>query len=89
MDEPRATIQTKSERERQILYIYIVHTRAKSLQLCMSLCDAMGCSSTGSSVRGILLARILEWVCHLLLWYMHMHMYLRQMVLMNLFAAKQ
>ena len=62
VDEPRATIQTKSERERQILYIYIVHTRAKSLQLCMSLCDAMGCSPSGSSVHCTLQARRLQWV---------------------------
>ena len=35
---------------------------AKSLQLCPSLCDPMDCSSPGSSVHGILQARILEWV---------------------------
>ena len=33
---------------------------AKSLQACLTLCDPMGCSSPGSSVRGILQARILE-----------------------------
>ena len=31
-------------------------------QLCHTLCDPMDCSTTGSSVRGILQARILEWV---------------------------
>ena len=31
-------------------------------QLCSALCDPMDCSSPGSSVRGILQARILEWV---------------------------
>ena len=31
-------------------------------QLCMTLCDAMECSPPGSSVHGILQARILEWV---------------------------
>ena len=35
---------------------------AKSLQLCLSLCDPMDCSCPGSSVNGILQARILEWV---------------------------
>ena len=35
---------------------------AKSLQLCPTLCDPMDSSSTGSSVHGILWARILEWV---------------------------
>ena len=34
---------------------------AKSLQLCPALCDPMYCSPPGSSVRGILQARILEW----------------------------
>ena len=33
---------------------------AKSLQLCLTLCDTMDCSSPGSSVHGILQARILE-----------------------------
>ena len=31
-------------------------------QSCLSLCDSMDCSPPGSSVRGILQARILEWV---------------------------
>ena len=35
---------------------------AKSLQLCPTLCSPMDCSRPGSSVHGILLARILEWV---------------------------
>ena len=33
----------------------------KSLQLCLTLCDPMDCSPSGSSVHGILQARILEW----------------------------
>ena len=36
--------------------------QTKSLQLCLILCDPMGCSSPGSSVHGILQVRILEWV---------------------------
>ena len=36
--------------------------RAKSLQLCLTLCDPMYCNPPGSSVLGILQARILEWV---------------------------
>ena len=36
-----------------------VHARA---QLCLILCDAMDWRPPGSSVRGILQARILEWV---------------------------
>ena len=35
---------------------------AKSLQSCMTLCDPMDSSPPGSSVPGILQARILEWV---------------------------
>ena len=36
---------------------------AKSLQLCLTLCNPMDCSLPGSSVHGILLkAKILEWV---------------------------
>ena len=33
-----------------------------SLQLCPTLCDPMDCSSPGSSVHGILQARLPEWV---------------------------
>ena len=35
---------------------------AKSLLSCPTLCDCMDCSPPGSSVHGILQARILEWV---------------------------
>ena len=35
---------------------------AKSLQLCLTLCDPMDCSPPGSSVHGILQARTLEWI---------------------------
>ena len=34
----------------------------KLLQLCLTLCNSMGCSPSGFSVQGILQARILEWV---------------------------
>ena len=37
-------------------------TAAKSHQLCPTLCDPIDGSSTGSSVPGILQARVLEWV---------------------------
>ena len=40
-----------------------VHTQ--SLQSCLTLCNPMGCSPPGSSVRGILQARILKWVAFL------------------------
>ena len=35
---------------------------AKSLQLCLTVCNPMDWSSPGSSVHGILQVRILEWV---------------------------
>ena len=48
-----------TERLSQTLNVCI---RAKSLQLCLTLCDPMDCSQPGSSVHGIFHARILEWV---------------------------
>ena len=38
-----------------------VKTARSVTQLCLTLCDTMGCSPPGSSVDGISLARILEW----------------------------
>ena len=38
------------------------HATAKSLQLCLTLCDPKDSSPLGSSVPGILQARTLEWV---------------------------
>ena len=35
---------------------------ARSLQSCPTLCNRMDCSPPGSSVHGVLQARILEWV---------------------------
>ena len=39
-----------------------VCVRAKLLQSCVTLCNPMDCSLASSSVRGILQARILEWL---------------------------
>ena len=41
---------------------HICGCNAMSLQLCPTLCNPMGSSLLSSSIRGILLARILEWV---------------------------
>ena len=51
---------------------FFIHSRYRSLDgykvkvlvtlSCLTLCDFMDCSSPGSSVHGILQARILEWV---------------------------
>ena len=38
------------------------NTVYSATQSCPTLCDAMHCSPTGSSVRGILQAKVLEWV---------------------------
>ena len=38
-----------------------MRAHAQSLQSCLTLCDPVDCSPAGSSVHGILLARILEW----------------------------
>ena len=40
----------------------LAYMHGKSLQSCPALCDPMDCSLPGSSVHGILQARILEWV---------------------------
>ena len=41
---------------------YSVCMCAKLLQSCLILCDSIDCCQLGSSVHGILQARILEWV---------------------------
>ena len=43
------------------VYVYAA-AAAKSLQLCLTLCDPVDGSPPGSPVPGILQARILEWV---------------------------
>ena len=42
--------------------IFVYPLCAKSLQLCLTLCDPVDCSPPSSSVHGILQARTLEWV---------------------------
>ena len=41
--------------------------RAKLFQLCLTLCDPMDYTPRGSSVHGILQARLLECICRALL----------------------
>ena len=41
--------------------IYPAAAAAKSLQSCLTLCDSIDGSPPGSSVHGILRARVLEW----------------------------
>ena len=42
------------------IYLYVACVLVA--QSCPNLCDPMDCSPPGSSVHGVLLARILEWV---------------------------
>ena len=44
------------------IWIYTPGVCTKSPQWCLSLCNPMDCSPPGSSLHGILQARILEWV---------------------------
>ena len=55
-------IKKRSENKRGGMIKTCVCVCAKLLQSCLTLCDAMACSPPGSSVPGILQARILEWV---------------------------
>ena len=41
---------------------FLIAAAAKSLQLCLTLCDPIDSSLPGSAVPGILQARTLEWV---------------------------
>ena len=50
------------QRKRQESSHTLAGTHAKQLQLCPTLCNPTDGSPPGSSVRGILQARILEWV---------------------------
>ena len=57
--------QFKSINSLEFSFLYIYHSAAaaaKSLQSCPTLCDSIDGSPLGSSVPGILQARILEWV---------------------------
>ena len=48
-----------------MILLVCFYVPAKLLQLCLTLCDPMDCNLPGSSVHGILQARILEWVAML------------------------
>ena len=45
-----------------MLFAAAAAAAAKLLQPCLILCDPIDCSLPGSPVRGILQARVLEWV---------------------------
>ena len=41
---------------------WCTYVHAKSLQLCLTICNPENCSPPGSSVHGILQTRVMEWV---------------------------
>ena len=45
-----------------VLLLTMCVCRCMCVQACLTLCDPMDCSPPGSSVHGILPARILEWI---------------------------
>ena len=56
------TLIAESKELKSLLMKLKAAAAAKSHQLCPTLCDPIDSSPSGSSVPGILLARILEWV---------------------------
>ena len=45
-----------------MFYVIVMKVEVLVAQSCLTLCDPMDCGPLGSSVHGILHARILEWV---------------------------
>ena len=58
---PRAEISQLSCAE-NLLFCFLKLQMCLVTQSCLTLCDSMDCSLPGTSVHGILQARILEWV---------------------------
>ena len=60
--DPPGSLDLQSILHLSPLHPYLAAAAAKSLQLCPTLCDPIDGSPPGSSVPGVLQARILEWV---------------------------
>ena len=45
-----------------LIHVDIWQKVSEDAQSCLTLCDPMDCSPPGSSVHGILQARVLEWI---------------------------
>ena len=45
-----------------VKFFFLVYVHIQLLQLCLTLCDPMDCSPSGSFVHGILQTRVLEWI---------------------------
>ena len=61
-DSEKQRYEYKKEIKKRALKVTTAATAAKSLQSCPTLCDPIDGSPPGSTVSGILQARILEWV---------------------------
>ena len=48
--------------KQKLLCEFMKESESEVAQLCLTLCDPVDCNLPGSSVHGILQARILEWV---------------------------
>ena len=59
---PHPKSQDQGTRKCSLRMTHAAATAAKSLQLCLTLCDPIDNSPPGSSIHGILQARVLEWV---------------------------
>ena len=59
----KALVFLQSKKSNLNIHVWIpACMHATSLQSCLTLCNPMDCSLPGSSVHGILQARVLEWV---------------------------
>ena len=61
-DFPPATLLESGKARIQTRSAWLQKVKVLVAQSCPTLCDPMDCSPPGSSVHGILQARILEWV---------------------------
>ena len=59
---PHPSKSSQSTRTGYLFYIAVFYIVVLVTQSCLTPCDPMDCSLPGSSVHGILQARILEWV---------------------------
>ena len=48
-------------RGRGFVFLYLLQSKSEVAQSCLTLCDPMDSSLSGSAVHGIFQARILEW----------------------------
>ena len=64
MTHPKKIKKLKNKFQKEVTYLPAIKrfVHAQSLQLCPTVCNPMDCNPQGSSVHGILQARILEWV---------------------------